>query len=277
MRPSLQLLAPGFVKRSLDEFKRLSIIGTSISDIVGSGLLDSLTLPSTSCILTEDTAFTFEAIKTPTKPYHLLDFSDPETVRSCKTMSDVDIGGFSTVSFKHVSENRSEPAHAHFHGNISIELPKGRPEIQRTGYAAWRNHDRPATIFGKALWNMDPYPFLALRVKSDGRKYFVNVQTESIVYTDIHQHRLYAQRPGEWETVLIKLGDFVRTNYGQVVEPQTEMLTQKVRTVGIGLIDRVPGPFHLAISSIWATNRQSEGIGKEGRNNNLHPVNSLGN
>ena len=226
--------------------------------------------------LKELTAFTFEAIKTPTKRYHLLDFSGPEIVQSCKTMSDVDIGGFSAVSLKHVPENHSEPAHALFHGNISIELPKGRPEIQRTGYAAWRNHDRPATIFGKALWNLDPYPFLALRVKSDGRKYFVNIQTESIVYTDIHQHRLYAQRPGQWETVLIRLGDFVRTNYGQVVEPQNEMLTQEVRTVGIGLIDRVPGPFNLAISSIWATNGQIEGLGKERRNENLHPVNSLG-
>ena len=175
-------------------------------------------------------------------------------------MSDADLGGFSTVALDYVPPSPSEPAHARFHGNISIDLPTNRPEVQRTGYAAWRNHDRPATIFGKSLWNMDPYTFLALRFKSDGRKYFVNVQTESIVYTDIHQHRLYARKPGEWETVLIKWGEFVRTNYGQVVEPQTEMLTQKVRTVGIGLTDRVPGPFDLAISGIWATNGIAEGV-----------------
>ena len=108
---------------------------------------------------------------------------------------------------------------------------------------------------------MDPYAFLALRFKSDGRKYFVNVQTESIVYTDIHQHRLYTQKPGQWETVFIKWGEFVRTNYGQVVEPQTEMLTQKVRTIGIGLTDRVPGPFDLAVSAVWATNGQNESAG----------------
>lgn len=101
---------------------------------------------------------------------------------------------------------------------------------------------------------MEPYAFLALRVKSDGRKYFVNIQSETIVYTDIHQHRLYTQRQGQWETVFIKWSDFVRTNYGQVVEPQTELPIQKVRTVGIGLTDRVPGPFDLAVSKIWATN-----------------------
>lgn len=170
------------------------------------------------------------------------------------------MGGYSTVLLEHIPHSGSEPGHARFHGNISIDLPKNRPEIQRTGYAAWRNHDRPATLFGKSLWNMDPYAFLALRFKSDGRKYFVNVQTESIVHTDIHQHRLYAQNPGKWETVFIKWGEFVRTNYGQVVEPQTEMLTQKVRTVGIGLTDRVPGPFDLAVGAVWATNGQTEGV-----------------
>lgn len=210
--------------------------------------------------LIEDKAFTFEAIRTPTGPYNLLDFRDASTIQSCKIMSDADLGGFSTASLDYVPRTASEPAHARFHGNISIDLPTNRPEVQRTGYAAWRNHDRAATIFGKSLWDMDPYAFLALRIKSDGRKYFVNVQTESIVYTDIHQHRLYARKPGEWETVLIKWGEFVRTNYGQVVEPQTEMLTQKVRTVGIGLTDRVPGPFNLAISAVWATNGLAERV-----------------
>ena len=109
-------------------------------------------------------------------------------------------------------------------------------------------------MFGKSLWDIDPYAFLALRIKSDGRKYFVNVQTESIVPTDLHQHRLYARRPGEWETVLIKWNEFVRTNHGVVVEPQTELLRQSVRTVGVGLIDRVPGDFELCVERIWACN-----------------------
>lgn len=169
-------------------------------------------------------------------------------------MSDADVGGFSTVGLDYIPPTGSEQAHARFHGIISIELPAQRPHIQRTGYAAWRNYDRRATIFGKSLWDVDPYTYLGLRVRCDGRKYFVNVQTETVVPTDIHQHRLYARRPGEWETVLIKWTDFVRTNHGVVVEPQMEMLRQKVRTIGVGLIDRIPGPYDLAIERIWATN-----------------------
>ena len=200
-----------------------------------------------------------EGLYEPKNRFYLLDFTNPETIPSCKTMSDADIGGFSKVVLEHAHETATEPAHARFHGSISVELPANRPHIQRTGYAAWRSHDRPPTIFGKSLWDIDPYTYLGLRVKSDGRKYFVNIQTESIVATDIHQHRLYARRPGEWETVLIKWNDFVRTNHGVVVEPQKEMLRQKVRTVGIGLIDRVPGPFNLAVNKIWATNNVEDG------------------
>ncbi|KAI9783731.1 MAG: hypothetical protein M1835_003755 [Candelina submexicana] len=225
MRPSLHLLAPGFFRRSLDEFKRLSNI-----------------------------ALKQEGLRTPTKPYVLLDFSDQTSLESCKTLSDADIGGFSRVSLEHISATATTPPHARFSGNISIELPSNRPQVHRTGYAAWRSIDRGFTLFGKSLWDIDPYTYLALRFRSDGRKYLVNVQTDSIVPTDLHQHRLYAQRPGEWETVLINWNEFVRTNHGAVVEPQSEMLRQKVRTVGIGLIDRVPGDFELGISRVWATN-----------------------
>lgn len=179
---------------------------------------------------------------------------------------DSDVGGFSQAHFDWKAPSTdpahppSENKHGHvmFHGKISIDLPPNKPHIQRTGYAAWRTRDRPPTIFGKSLWDIDPYAYLALRIKSDGRKYFVNVQTESLVPTDLHQHRLYARRPGEWETVLIKWDEFVRTNHGIVVEPQAELLRQKVKTVGIGLIDRVPGPFELCIERIWATNQLTD-------------------
>lgn len=187
-------------------------------------------------------------------------------------MSDADMGGFSQANLDWVSptsdtgkaksgdlnpsDNRN--GHVRFHGSISTQLPKNRPEVERSGYAAWKTLDRPPTIFGKSLWDIDPYAFLALRIKSDGRSYLVNVQTESVVPTDLHQHRLFTKRRGEWETVLIRWNDFVRTNHGYVVEPQTEMLRQKVRTIGIGLTDRVQGPFDLSIERIWATNDSRE-------------------
>ena len=173
-------------------------------------------------------------------------------------MSDADLGGFSSAMLDYIPRSPSQPAHGRFHGTISTDLPRNRPQVQRTGYAGWRNKDRPFTLFGKSLWDLGQYGYLALRVRSDGRKYFVNIQTESVVHTDLHQHRLHAQTPGEWETVFIEFGAFVRTNHGEVVEPQSEMMISKIRTVGISLTDRVPGPFDLAISGIWASHLPDE-------------------
>jgi NADH dehydrogenase [ubiquinone] 1 alpha subcomplex assembly factor 1 len=238
----------GFWRRSLDELKRQSKIAVRL-----------------------------EGLHKPNRPFPLVRFDEESALGGCKVMSDADMGGFSKASLTHIpgtefiegeSESESQPQteshpsqtppHALFAGKISTELPPNRPEIQRSGYAAWRTRDRGTSLFGKLLWDIDPYAFLALRIKSDGRKYFVNIQTESIVPTDLHQHLLPSYTPGEWETVTIPFSSFVRTNYGMVVEPQREMMRQKVRSVGIGLIDRVPGPFELCIADVWATNKAPE-------------------
>lgn len=164
-------------------------------------------------------------------------------------------------------------------------------------------------LFGRLFWDVDPYAYLALRIKSDGRRYTVNVQTDSVVESDIHQHRLYTRHhriydnsqqeqptrevqgnpetgesytpnalseiPPEstimssststttsgsigWETVLLPFNAFVRTNHGFVVEPQTSLLRQRVKSIGIGLTDRIEGPYDLRIHKIWATNGMSE-------------------
>jgi len=185
-------------------------------------------------------------------------FRHPDSLKNIKVFSDADTGGFSKVHMDLMPCPPGSPSegqyYGRFHGNISIELPTERPKIQRSGYAAWRTLERRRTLFGRQNWDCDPYTYLALRVRSDGSKYFVNIQTDSIVETDIHQHRLFAKRVGEWEIIHIPFSEFVRTNFGQVVEPQNEMMRQKVKTVGIGLIDRIPGPFELFIDRIWATN-----------------------
>lgn len=212
---------------------------------------DSIDGPHTNGTLT---AINLEGLEKPKNSFTIWDFSDPDSVKACVDMSDQDIGGSSNASFVHVPASSSEPAHAHFSGHISNELPKDDDNVQRTGYAAWRTEPRPATMFGKSLWDVEHYKYLGIRLKSDSRKYKVNVQTESVEYTDLHQHRLYVRHPGQWETVLIRWEDFVRTNHGIIVEPQSEMLRNQVRTIGVGLTDRLPGAFDFRISNIWATN-----------------------
>ncbi|KAL2831239.1 complex I intermediate-associated protein 30-domain-containing protein [Aspergillus cavernicola] len=280
---------PGFFRRSVEELSRVSKF-----------------------------IWNLESLQTPTKPYHLLDFEDESTVAGCKTMADRAVGGFSTASLDHIPADPSTntPAHARFHGRISTRLPDNW-RVERTGYAAFRNQDRGLWLFGRLYWDLDQHYYLALRVKSDGRRYTVNIQTDTIVETDIHQHRLYtrhhrespsssssnplsplsspeaaklpekaeakypggipsslsdipppstvmssamATTPGStgWQTILLPLNSFVRTNHGLVVEPQTSMIRQRVKSIGIGSTDRIEGPYDLRIHRIWATNGMSE-------------------
>jgi NADH dehydrogenase [ubiquinone] 1 alpha subcomplex assembly factor 1 len=250
--PCLRAGFPGFWKRSLEELKRQTIVAVKM-----------------------------EGIHKPIKPFPLIKFDQNLSEQRCKLMCDSDVGGFSRASLTFVdgaphdekvvgdgkdsrqggvivSEAGKEPAHAVFKGTISTELPPNRPNIQRSGYAGFRTRDRGMSLWGKLLWDLSDYAYLALRIKGDGRKYFVNFQTESIVPTDLHQHMLPMSTPGEWETVTIPMRAFVRTNYGHVVEPQKEMMRTKVRSVGISLIDRIPGPFELAVADIYATNKAPE-------------------
>ncbi|QPH17474.1 hypothetical protein C2857_002334 [Epichloe festucae Fl1] len=242
MRTTQSLLGKGLLGRSMDELRRRTGI-----------------------------AMKLEAVKGPLGPRPLYEFNTASSIRDCILMSDRLIGGSSQSNLDLVTEfssssssstipaSGSPKSYARFHGHISTSLPDDRPNIQRSGYAAFRTPDQSPTLFGRAVWDIDPYTYLALRIKSDGRSYFVNLQTEAVEPSDLHQHRLFAKYPGQWETIMIKWNDFVRTNHGFVVEPQAELLRQKVRTVGIGLTDRVEGPFELCIDRVWATNQVEGG------------------
>ncbi|KJZ79320.1 Complex I intermediate-associated protein 30 [Hirsutella minnesotensis 3608] len=238
MKATQSLLARGFLGRSIDELRRRSAI-----------------------------AWNLEAVKGPSGPRELYNFASQDSVLDCVLMSDRLIGGSSQSNLDFVPSESTAPSgdsqpspspYARFHGQISTSLPADRPNIERSGYAGFRTPEQRTTVFGKSLWDIDPYTYLAMRIKSDGRAYFINLQTVTVEPTDLHQHRLFAKRPGHWETVMVKWNDFVRTNHGFVVEPQTELMRQKVRTVGIGLTDRVEGPFELCIERIWATNQLTE-------------------
>ncbi|KAI9032829.1 complex I intermediate-associated protein 30-domain-containing protein [Phycomyces nitens] len=163
---------------------------------------------------------------------------------------DKDIGGFTEVSLDITPENTGL-----FHGNLSLELPANR-EIQHSGYAAIRSKVKPSSMFGTPCWDTSLFRYLGLRVKGDNRKYFVNIQTDGVIQTDLHQHRLFLRTPGQWETVMIPFRDFILTNNGMIQEEQVEMFREKVKTVGVSLMDRQEGPFRLEIDWIKAMNTE---------------------
>ncbi|BFZ56625.1 hypothetical protein PYCC9005_003672 [Savitreella phatthalungensis] len=121
------------------------------------------------------------------------------------------------------------------------------------GYAAFRSKSPESSLFGPATVDVGPYEFLALRLRvHDNRKYFVNIQTDSYLQTDLYQHRLFLKTPGQWETLLLPFDDFTLTNNGQVQESQVAMDKYRLKTIGISVLDRLPGKFSLEIASCEA-------------------------
>ncbi|EPQ28728.1 uncharacterized protein PFL1_03532 [Pseudozyma flocculosa PF-1] len=82
------------------------------------------------------------------------------------------------------------------------------------------------------------------RKEPPGPKFFVNIQTDGPVTSDLFQHRLYLDetKGADWQTVIIPLDDFVLTNTGQVSNSQLSMMREKIRTVGISAVLDVPTP-----------------------------------
>ncbi|CAH2351604.1 putative complex I intermediate-associated protein 30, mitochondrial [[Candida] railenensis] len=178
----------------------------------------------------------------------ILDFKNaPDaSFNSIITRCDKELGGFSSVNFD------LDPQHNNgvFHGYLNLDLPKDRPDVTRSGYAMFRTKDQQESwLSGDSYWDWSQFSSLVLRVKGDRRKYLVNIQANTPLITDLFQHRLFLNTPGEWETVVIPLNDFVMTNWG-VIQDGCEMNKSEIKTVGVGLLDKQYGPFALNVDWI---------------------------
>ncbi|SCV70176.1 BQ2448_1570 [Microbotryum intermedium] len=198
------------------------------------------------------------------QPFHmngsvlpLVTMKSNEDLRQFIKGCDADLGGKSIVNLDLGPEGKGR-----FWGSLSNELHTGRRKegvIERGGYAGFRTKQR-TTLFGTRFWDTGLHDFLRLRVKNsgDGMRYFVNIQTDGPVRSDLFQHRLWLpspsspEAPHEWCDVLIPFDDFALTNSGDMSELQIEMYRAKVRTVGISVLGPRQGRYELGIESIDA-------------------------
>lgn len=224
--------------------------------------LRSLGLNSTLSRLFAKTGERVEPLKT------ILNFGKhpEESLAKIMTRSDKEMGGFSEAHFTIDPESNA----GHFYGNLNLDLPKDNPEITRSGYAMFRTKDqRDSWLLGDSYWDWSDYTLLVMRVKGDRRKYLVNLQANTPLITDLFQHRLFLHHPGEWETVVIPLDDFVMTNWG-VIQDGSELNKAEVKTVGVGLLDKQYGPFSLKIDWIKVmTGAEAEKVTTKSRTERL--------
>lgn len=118
--------------------------------------------------------------------------------------------------------------------NRTPKASGGAPDSLRSALHA---QDQSGPAIPRAVHALGlPYPGVA--TQPNGPLFFVNVQTDGPVTTDLYQHRLWLDesKGDEWQTVTIPLDDFVLTNTGVVSESQVSMLREKVLSVGISVL-----------------------------------------
>jgi len=193
-------------------------------------------------------------------PRTLFSFNSKADLELFATGCDGDIGGTSTVNLD--LDESAQPPVGKFWGEMRLGVKSGLEGKLRGGYAGFRNKTRP-TLFGNLLEDVSHHRYLALRLRVGGDprthgSYFVNIQTDGPISTDLWQHRLYFQRrDNSWEDLFIPFDNFVRTNSGELSEDQIKMYREKVRSIGISLLggnSGSAGHYELGIDSIKIVN-----------------------
>lgn len=158
-------------------------------------------------------------------PKTLCTFDSPEALQQYATGCDADVGGTSTMQLS-LDDSTLKPT-GKLWGDLKLAV---RPEFKGRvlgGYAGFRTmvcaRNRTVqlavpcsytfqfrkNLFGEMMHDLSNHDYLALRVRMRGSKrlknsYFVNLQTEGYVTTDLWQHRLYFGRDdGDWEDVYV--------------------------------------------------------------------------
>jgi len=192
-------------------------------------------------------------------PKQLFTFRSPADIAQYVVGSDADIGGYSTAKLELTKED-----YGRFYGEIRTDV---KPQLQgkmKSGYAGFRNKMRPS-LFGNVTDDLSLYKYLALRVRAGGdprtrNAYFVNIQTDGPIESDLWQHRLYLRGNGDWEDVLVPFNNFILTNSGEAVNTDLVMMREAIRSVGISILGgnvNVQGKFELGLDSINATNESA--------------------
>lgn len=163
----------------------------------------------------------------------LADFSDASATRQWLAVNDTVMGGVSEGVFRITEDKTLE-----FSGTLSLENQGGFTSIRT----------RPADL------NLGDYDRIALRLKGDGRTYYLNLMTASQTAAASYRAPIPTMKDS-WQEVRVDLEDFVLTYFGRTVTGASPLKADDVRSMGITLADKKSGPFRLEVAWIKAEKR----------------------
>ena len=158
----------------------------------------------------------------------LFDFSNDRDIEAWVPVNDVVMGGVSNGRLEATGDGT-----AVFTGIVSLE--------RGGGFASVRS--------GPHLHDLSGCSGLELRLRSDGRRYKVNLGTDAgaggFLYTSIIE-----TRAGEWQTVGLPFEEFRPTFRGRPVPEAAALDVSRVISLGLMISDRQAGPFRLELAMI---------------------------
>ena len=177
----------------------------------------------------------------------LFDLTDELVCKSWITGSDRDIGGESNCLLSFETEEDGS-GYSVFSGDIAVEHSG---KAVRTGYCGIRSP------YPKIPINLEEFRALEIKIRSDLRRYSINVTSDGGIQTDVHQGFVQVDSTG-WVTAEVPLETLIHIWKGRPSIFQRSLNTRKVLTVGVSLSDDVPGPFRLEIEYIKAKRKVAD-------------------
>ncbi len=156
------------------------------------------------------------------------DFSDAAVAKKWLSVNDDVMGGVSEGGLRITDDKTLE-----FSGKISLE--------NQGGFASIRT--RPEDL------GLDGYDTIALRVKGDGRTYYLDLRTSTLFAAASYRAPLKTQKDA-WQEVRVPLKDFEFAAFGRRIATADLLEASKVQSIGFTLADKQAGPFRLEVAWI---------------------------
>ncbi len=160
-----------------------------------------------------------------------VDFADPGAVEDWTAIDDVVMGGRSASGLR-----ATDGESALFAGRVSLE--------DGGGFASVRSRPREWALAGTAG--------IALRVRGDGKTYKLGLRTDD-ERDGVTWQAAFETRAGVWQTVRIAFDTLAPRWRGRAVTTAEPLRPETVRTLGLLISDRQPGPFRLELAwiGVW--------------------------
>ncbi|KAG8228613.1 hypothetical protein J437_LFUL009318 [Ladona fulva] len=139
-----------------------------------------------------------------------------------------------------------------FRGNLCTAVPKDG-KVKKAGYCNMRCTRARKSFKRDSFYDWRMYTHLVIKVRGDGRPYFLNISTMGyfdVFWNDVYHYALYTRGGPYWQVSKVPFSKFFLSSKGRIQDKQAPVNLDRVSHFGISLGDKVEGPFQLEIDYI---------------------------